>query len=198
MLVLALAAGAFSVWCGLRWWPAFIPAACFIISSIALVWAILRPVVEFDDLHLRIGSESFRWNQIRRVDRTRWISPLVLYLTLLNERRIRVVYPGEADLAQYLLRELRRRSKDALIDGVPYRRFWGESGPVTAEIPAPSASSLTTITQSAASKQKSVAPPKPRMLRAEDEEEIERLFQRLKAGGQLDPHADSKKNPSDR
>ena len=197
-LILALAAGSFSIWCGLKWWPAFIPAGCFFVSMGALVWAMLRPVIVLDEQNLRIGKETISWNQIRRVDRSRWISPLVLYLTLLNERRIRLIYPGEADMTQYLLLELRRRSKEALIDGVPYRRFWGELIPNAIEPPTPSSAALTSITQAVSLKQATIASSKPRMIRVEDEAEIERMFQRLKTTGQLDPHADSKKNPSDR
>jgi Protein of unknown function (DUF3093) len=196
-LIIALAAGLFSIWCGTRWWPAFIPAGCFFAASAALIWAIFRPAVEVHDLHLRIGRETIAWNQIRRVDRTRWISPLVLYLTLLNERRVRIVYPGDTGSAQCLLLELRRRSKEALIDGVPYRRFWGDTLPSSAEPQPATQSTLTTITQAAVSKT-TVASPKFRMIRLEDEEEIERMFQRLKTVGHLDPHADSKKNQPDR
>ena len=146
-----------------------------------LLYAVLRPVVEVYDLHLSIGSETIAWNQIRRIDRTGWVSPLVLYLTLLNERRIRVVYPGDADSGQALLRYLRRNSREALIDGVPYRQFWGEI------LPAPVANSPAGERSRAL-----LTSPKYKMLRPEDEEEVERLFQRLKAVGHLDP-----KNQSD-
>ncbi len=144
------------------------------------LYAAMRPAIEIYDLHLSIGRETIAWNQIRRIDRTGWVSPLVLYLTLLNERRIQIVYPGDTDSGQALLRHLRRNSREALIDGVPYRQFWGEI------VPAPSSAS-------ASSDRKPVlTSPRYRMLRQEDEDEVERMFQRLKAVGHLDP-----KNQSD-
>jgi hypothetical protein len=179
--VLAFAAAAFSAWCGARWWPAFVPAGLLFMIGVAFLYAILRPAIEIYDLHLSIGAETIAWNQIRRIDRTGWVSPLVLYLTLLNERRIQIVYPGDADSGQALLRYLRRNSREALIDGVPYRQFWGEI------LPAPGANPPAPDRKPAA-----LTSPKYRMLRAEDEEEVERLFQRLKTVGHLDP-----KNQSD-
>ena len=57
---------------------------------------------------------------------------------------------------------------DALIDGIPYRQYWGE-------VLAP------------ASERKQPAPlPRYRILRPEDEAEVERLYQRLKTVGNLD------------
>jgi hypothetical protein len=179
--ILAFVAALFSGWCGVRWWPAFIPASLLLLIGFAFLYAILRPAIEIYDLHLSIGSETIAWNQIRRIDRTGWVSPLVLYLTLLNERRIQLVYPGDADTGQALLRYLRRNAREALIDGVPYRQFWGEI------LPAPSSTPPLSESRKAV-----LASPKYRMLRTEDEEEVERLFQRLKAVGHLDP-----KNQSD-
>jgi hypothetical protein len=65
-----------------------------------------------------------------------------------------------------LLRELRRHSRDALIDGVPYRQYWGEVLPQGERKQAPT--------------------PRYRILRPEDEADVERLYQRLKAVGNLD------------
>jgi hypothetical protein len=62
---------------------------------------------------------------------------------------------------------LRRSSRDALIDGVPYRQYWGE-------VLAPVAEATQAL------------PPRYRILRAEDEAEVERLYQRLKTVGNLD------------
>ena len=177
---LAFVAALFSAWCGTRWTPAYIPAVLLFVIAGLLLYAVLRPAIEVYDLHLSIGRETIAWNQIRRIDRTGWVSPLVLYLTLLNERRVQIVYPGDADSGQALLRYLRRNSREALIDGVPYRQFWGDILPApTSNPPAPERKAVLTS-------------PKYRMLRSEDEEEVERLFQRLKTVGHLDP-----KNQSD-
>jgi hypothetical protein len=104
---------------------------------------------------------------IRRLDRTGWISPLILRLTLYDDSRIILIYPGDLDSCNSLLRHLRRFSTDALIDGIPYRQYWGE-------LLAPGA------------ERKQVAPPRYRVLRPEDEAEVERLYQRLKTVGNLD------------
>jgi hypothetical protein len=63
--------------------------------------------------------------------------------------------------------------RDALIDGIPYRQYWGEV--------------LT-----ANSGRKMLPSPRYRLLLPEDEAEVERLYQRLKAVGHIDP-----KNSSD-
>jgi len=173
-------AALFSAWIGTRWWPATIPAGLLILMASTFLYAALRPAIEIYDLHLSVGRETIAWNQIRRIDRTGWVSPLVLYLTLLNERRVQVVYPGDADSGQALLRHLRRNSREALIDGVPYRQFWGEIIPAPVNNPA------------AADRKPALTSPRYRMLRQEDEDEVERMFQRLKAVGHLDP-----KNQSD-
>ena len=104
------------------------------------------------------------------MDRTGWLSPLVVWLTLADERRIRLVYPGDLDSANSLLRHLRRNAREALIDGVTYRQFWGELLP-----PSPD-------TESGSPSQ-----PRYRILCPEDEAEVERLYQRLKTVGHLDP-----------
>ena len=85
------------------------------------------------------------------------------------------LYPGKIDLesCKSLLRTLRRMAHDALIDGIPYRQYWGE-------------------VQAASSTKAVTAPPRYRLLLPEDEAEVERLYQLLKTVGHLDP-----KNTSD-
>jgi hypothetical protein len=92
---------------------------------------------------------------------------------LFDDSRLLVVYPGDLDSCNSLLRQLRRLSRDALIDGIPYRQYWGE-------ILIPGGD------------RRQSPPPRYRILRPEDEAEVERLYQRLKAVGHLD-----QKNPSD-
>jgi hypothetical protein len=55
------------------------------------------------------------------------------------------------------------RSRFFLGDGIPYRQFWGESADG-----------------------KQIPPPRYPLLRPEDEDEVERMFQRLKSVGRLD------------
>ncbi len=83
-------------------------------------------------------------------------------MTLADQQRILLVHAGDLDSSTSLLRHLRRYSREALLDGIPYRQFWGE---------APTPKNL---------------PPRYPLLRPEDEEEVERLFQRLKSVGRLD------------
>lgn len=164
----ALVFTAFSGWCGLSWPPALIPAALFLASAILLGFLALRPAIEVHESHLAIGKRVIPWADIRRLDRTGWISPLVVHVTLFDNRRRLVIYPGDPDSANSLLRHMRRSARGALIDGIPYRQFWGES-----------------LAQGAEARQ---APsPRYRLLRPEDEAEVERLYQRLKTVGHLDP-----------
>ena len=96
-----------------------------------------------------------------------WLSPLIVRITLFDDSRMVLVYPGDLDSCNSLLRHLRRLSRDALIDGVPYRQFWGE-------VLAPGGD------------RRQIPPPRYRMLLPEDEAEVERLYQRLKTVGHLD------------
>ena len=150
---------------GIRWHPAWVAAALFALSAIGVLVLACRPSIEVHETHLMVGRRAIAWTDIRRLDRTRWTAPLAVYLTLANEQRLLVLYPGDYDSATSLLRHLRRYSREALLDGIPYRQFWGE---------AP------------ASERKQLPPPRYPLLRPEDEDEVERLFQRLKSVGRLD------------
>ncbi|HWR50501.1 MAG TPA: hypothetical protein VN428_05315 [Bryobacteraceae bacterium] len=160
------ALGVLSVWAGLSWPPAFVAAALFLGSSAVLLFLGLRPSIEIHDTHLTIGRRVIPWLDIRRVDRS-FESPLIVHITLFDNSRVALVYPGDIDSVRGLLRQLRRGAREALIDGQPYRKFWGED------------------TQTAASR--SLASPRYRLLRPEDEAEVERLYQRLKTVRHLDP-----------
>jgi hypothetical protein len=150
---------------GLRWPPAWIAAVLFAVSATGLLILAFQPAIEIHETHLSVGRRAIPWSDVRRLDQTGWNAPLAVYLTLVDERRLLLVYPGDFDSATSLLRHLRRYSREALLDGVPYRQFWGE---------VPTAP-------------KQLAPPRYRLLRPEDEEEVERMFQRLKSVGRLDP-----------
>ena len=92
----------------------------------------------------------------------------MLFRSLFDDSRLLLVYPGDLDSCNSLLRHLRRLSRDALIDGIPYRQYWGE-------ILAPDSD-----------RKQSPPMPRYRILRPEDEAEVERLYQRLKTVGNLD------------
>jgi hypothetical protein len=169
----ALGLAAFSAWWAQGWVFALVPAVLFLLSAAALLFLALRPAIEIHETELVLGKRRIPWTDIQRLDRTGWISPLLVYVTLAEERRLLVVYPGDLDSANSLLRHLRRSSKDALIDGIPYRQFWGEALPAAAD-------------------RRQLASPRYRMLLEEDEAEVERLFQKLKTVGHLDKPTDEK------
>ena len=171
--IVAFALAAFSGWFGLGWTPGFVPCALFILSGVLLIYMAYRPPIELHPHHLAIGERSIHWLDIRRVDRTGWVSPLIVRLTLFDDSRVILIYPGNLDSCQALLRHLRRASRDALIDGVPYRQYWGE------------------MLASSPDAKGQVAGPRYRLLRSEDEAEVERLYQRLKTVGNLDQKTSS-------
>jgi len=168
--ITAMAAAGFSLWRGLVSWPmAYVPAALFVlIASILFVMA-FRPAIEIHDGYLTVGRRIVPWMDIRRLDRTGWISPLIVRVTLFDDSRMLLVYPGDLDSCNSLLRHLRRLSRDALIDGIPYRQYWGE-----------------VLSPGNDRKQQQNPAPRYRILRPEDEAEVERLYQRLKTVGNLD------------
>ena len=173
--LVAAAFAVFSTWCGMNWPLAFIPAGVFVGWAIVLYYFATRPTIEIRESGFSIGAETFYWHHLARLDSTAWSSPLVLSLTLRNGRRLRIIYPGNVESASRLLRQMRRMARDAVIDGLPYHEYWGDAPVALAEPPK-------------------LASPKYPLLRAEDEEEVDRLFQRLKTVGNLD----SKTSPDDR
>jgi len=166
--IVAVALALFSGWLGLDWPPAFVPAGLFLISSVMLFVMAFRPAIEIHEEYLTVGKRIIAWMDIRRLDRTGWISPLIVRITLFDDSRVTLIYPGDLDSCNSLLRHLRRLSRDALIDGIPYRQYWGE------------------VLVNASGDRKQLPPPRYRILRPEDEAEVERLYQRLKTVGNLD------------
>ena len=173
----AAALGLALICCGFmqHWTPAAIPCGLFVASAAVLIFLALRPPIEIHREFLALGSRRIPWSSIRKVDRTGWISPLVLNLALADGKRLLLIFPGDLDSSNSLLRHIRRMSREALLDGVPYGQVWGE------EIPE-------------AEERKPLSSPKYQLLRSEDEDEVERLYQRLKTVGHLDPtnHRDEK------
>jgi Protein of unknown function (DUF3093) len=163
-----------SAWMGQRWTPSWMAAGLFTASAIALALVALRPVLEIYETHLSIGRRKIPWGEIRRVDQTGWNAPLAVYLTLESGERILVLYPGDLDGCGSLLRHIRRFSRSALLDGTPYRQFWGEP------LAAAAKNSRETI------QKYPVLPP-------EEEEEIERMLQRLRTVGHLDSRSSDEK-----
>jgi hypothetical protein len=169
----ALGLAAFSASLAQGWLPALLPSVLFTLSAAALIFLALRPSIEIYESELVLGDRRIPWGDIQRLDRTGWISPLLVHITLTGNRRILLIFPGDLESANSLLRHLRRSAREALIDGIPYRQFWGEALP-------------------AAPDRKQLVSPRYRMLREEDEAEVERMFQKLKTVGHLDKPTDEK------
>ena len=93
---------------------------------------------------------------------------------LTNSRQKVLVYPGEPEQVQRLLIELRRNSQLATFDGVTYRDYW------------------TWCTLNSPQGHNPLLEQPVRMFSAEDEAEVERLYQKLKAVGRLDARSPGK------
>ena len=171
LTLFAVCGAVFSAWNALRWTPSWIAAGLFAISAVLMIAVTLRPVVEIHETHLAIGRMQIPWRDIRRIDQTGWNTPLAVMLTLRSQQRIMLLYPGDLDSSSSLLRHLRRFSREALLDGMPYREYCGEH---------------TTPETASEKEADAAAPVRYPVLRAEDEEEVERLFQRLKSVGHLE------------
>jgi len=165
--LVAAALSLFSTWCGMSWPLAFIPAGIFVGWAIVLYYFATRPAIEIRESGFSIGAEAFHWRHVTRLDSAAWSSPLVLKLTLRNGRHLRVIYPGNIESSSKLLRQMRRMARDAVIDGLPYHEYWDDVPVARAE-------------------HEKLTSPKYQLLRTEDEEEVDRLFQRLKSVGHLD------------
>jgi hypothetical protein len=166
--VAALALAGCSTWLGLTLTRGLLlPAVLFFLTSVLLLALAFRPAIRVYDAHIEIGKRVVPWQDIQRVDRTGWISPLVVKLTLFDDETLTIVYPGEVDCCKHVLRTIRQMSTSAMIDGIPYRQYWGE--------------------MLGMNEARQLPQPRPRVLRPEDEEEVERLYFLLKTVGHIDP-----------
>jgi hypothetical protein len=151
-------------------------AILFALTAVLTLVLALRPRIEVFESHLNIGRRRVFWGEIQRVDRIAvgnaepWTAPLLLRLTLSSgpgTAELMIFHPGDVDSCVSLLRHVYRNARAALLDGISYSEFWGEP---------PAASTRLAL-------------PRPRLLLSEDEEEVERLFQRLKTVGHLEDSA---------
>lgn len=176
--VVALALAVFAAWCGWSWKPAFIPTVLFLLSSGLLLYLATRRAIVIRDGSWSMGERSFLWSEVDRLDTTGWTSPLILRITLRDGEVLHMIYPGEAENCGRLLRQMRRLARGAWIEGIPYKQYWGETA-VAGEEPA-------------------ISRPRYRMLRPEDEAEVERLYNRLKTAGRLDHRTSSEERSEPR
>jgi hypothetical protein len=164
----ALGLGGFSLWVALRWPPAWIPTMLFLFSAAGILFLAFQPTIEVSEEGLRIGSRQIRWSEIRRVDQTGWAAQLVVFLTLANGERIRLLYPGEMAQSDQLLKMIQQRATQSMINGVPYKQIFGEDAAASAV-------------------KKTLPSPKYKLLRDEDEADVEKMFQQLRTAGRIDP-----------
>jgi hypothetical protein len=175
----ALAGSLVCVLCGFRAPLAFIPALLCAATASALFWLAARPPIRIGETQFNIGERAVAWREVREINRSRFISPLVLRIKLTNCRHKTLVYPGEPERIERLLLQLRKNSQLATFDGVAYRDYWTWS-------------SLSGVRGDNPALDQPV-----RMFSSEDEEEIERLYQKLKTVGRLDSRGTDASKTSD-
>jgi hypothetical protein len=125
----AFAGSVVCVLCGFGAPLAFIPALLCFTTAAAIFWLAARPPIRLGDTQFNVGERSIAWREVREINRSRFnnagfISPLMLHMRLTNGRYKLLVYPGDADRVERLLKLLRKNSHLASFDGVPYRDFW--------------------------------------------------------------------------
>lgn len=170
--LVAVALGVFSAWLSLSHPICWVATFLLVASAGLVLYLATRPAIEIYETHVKIGLAAIPWKHVRRLDRSSSI-PLMVRLTLSDKTHILVIYAGDHDSSAGLLQNLRRYAREALIDGIPYRQFWGEPTAPTA----------------AAKKQ--LAAPRQPLLLPDDEAEVERMFQRLKSVGHLEEKTSS-------
>lgn len=169
----ALAGVIISVLCGFRAPLAFIPGFLCALTAAVLFWLAARPQIRMKDMQFHIGERCIAWREVREINSSRFLSPLVLKIRLTNARRVMLIYPGEPERIEQLLFQLRKNSHMASFDGVAHRDYW------------------TWLSLNGSDADKPIAEAPVRMLSSEEEDEIERLYQKLKAVGHLDSRSDS-------
>lgn len=164
----ALAGSAVCVLCGFRAPLAFIPGFLCAITAASLFWLAARPAVRIGETQFNIGERAIAWREVREINSSRFVSPLILKVKLTNSRQKLLIYPGDPERIARLMFQLRKNSHLASFDGVAYRDYW-------------------TWTSLAGLNGDNPALDQPvRMLSQDDEEEIERMYQKLKTVGRLD------------
>ncbi len=176
----ALAGSLVCVLCGFRAPLAFIPGVLCAITSAGLFWLAARPVIEINDDQFSIGDRAIAWREVREVNRSRFLSPLVIKLRLTNSRHRILIYPGEPDRIERLMFQLRKNSQFATFDGVAYRDYW------------------TWLSLSGGQGDTSTLDHPVRMLSPDDEDEVERLYQKLKSVGRLDGRSTDSSDDSEK
>ncbi len=175
----ALAGSLVCILCGFRAPLAFIPGSLCAATGAALFWLGARPTIYVGETQLNIGSRAIAWQELRQINSSRFISPLVLSLRLTNSRKKLLIFPGEPERIDRLLRQLKKRSYLASFDGVAYRDY------------------CTWTSMTALHGDNGAGDQPAKMLSKEDEDEIVRMYQKLKTVGRLDSRKTESKTPDE-
>src|SRR5258708_39796145 len=116
----AVALAGLCAWLGTELRIAFVPAGLFLLTAGLLFLLAFRPTIEIHEGYVAVGGRIIPWMDIRRLDRTGWISPLIIRPTLFDDSRLLLEYPRALYSFNTLLRHPRRLSRDDLIDYIPY------------------------------------------------------------------------------
>ena len=108
----SLAGSAVCLICGLRAPLAFIPGGLCALTSGVLFWLACRPLIRVATTQFNIGERAVAWQEVREINTSRFLSPLILKLKLTNSRRRTLIFPGEPERIAKLLDSLRRRIFD--------------------------------------------------------------------------------------
>lgn len=158
--IIALSLAGLSAWIATRWLPAALPVLLFLATAALNFYLALRPVIELGAQTIIVGDREYLWSEIETIQRTGWVSPLIVWLVLKDGGRVLVVYPGALEGSRRLSEDLNRRLTRAR------------------EI----AASRSMVPAGVAAKKKQ---PRQPFLNAADEADVVRLFNRLKSVGHL-------------
>ena len=174
----ALAGSLVCIICGLRAPLAFIPGLLCALTGAGLFWLGSRPAIRVSATQFNIGDRAIAWREVREIN-SRFASPLIVHLKLTNARKKMLIFPGEPERIANLIYQLRKNSYLATFDGVAYRDYW----------------TWSSVTDSGG---EHGMPDHPvRMVSTDDEQEIERMFHKLKSVGRLDSRMDDSKSDED-
>ncbi len=157
--LLAIVLGFISVWVALTWLPAGVAAVLFFATAAINFFLFTRDAIEMGPDTLVLGDREYLWSEVARIEKTGWVSPLVVWIHLKDGRRELLIYPGALDGSRRLSDDLQRR--------LSRQR---------------ESAQLRAVGAAAGGSKRRRTP----FLNAADEAEVERLFQRLKSVGHLE------------
>src|SRR5580693_6763207 len=74
-------------------WPlVFVPSGLAGLTAALLFAMALRPAIETHEGYLALGKRIIPWMDIRRLDATGWLSPLIVRVTLFDDSRLVLIY----------------------------------------------------------------------------------------------------------